>query len=1435
MLLRKSSRLLNSPCSSSSSLAQPQGTWTSSSPSVAQGDAEMGSLPASGAPDVLDLSSSEDGGGSDSGSDFEDTLRKGGKRGTRTPLSCTLTAKRPRKDASRDGDSLAERNPEPSNLFEVVRLAKSAMESVVDDWLESYKQNKEAGFLELVNFFIRSCGCKGVVTPEMFRKQQNSEIIQQLTEQFDEDSAEYPLVLTTQPWRKFQAGFCELVTVLVRRCQYSIIYDEYLMDTLISLLTGLSDSQVRAFRHTSTLAAMKLMTSLVRVALGVSLHKDNNQRQYEAERSKGPSRRATDKLEALLEKRRELQEQQEEIENMMNAIFKGVFVHRYRDLVPEIRAICIEEMGNWMQSYSASFLTDSYLKYIGWTLHDKQREVRLKCLKALQGLYRSREMAARMELFTSRFKGRMVSMVLDKEPDVGVEAIKLLTLILQNMEEMLTDEDCEAVYPVVYASNRALAAAAGEFLYKKQFDLDWEAGKEKGRRGGSRDFFRLLLSFFIESELHEHAAYLVDSLWDCAAPLLKDWDGLTHLLLEESPEEGWGDQQENALIEILVSSMRQATEGKPPVGRGPGKKVLSARERKAQEDDREKLTQYLIPLLPQLLAKFSADAEKVALLLAAPRYFNLSLYSSGRLEKYLEQLLAQLREVVEKHTGQEVLEAAARALYVLCNPEFTFYSRVDLARSRLVDTLADKFQQEVSELLQASYLDEDEVYSMAATLKRISILHNAHDLTPWQLYEPCSRLLQQAVDTGEVPKQVVIPTMTCLHFGILWELARVSGTIPVQKELLALKRKVASFCSLCQSCLSDVDSRVQEQAFVLLSDLLLVFSPQLAQGEREVLELLVYRPEVALQSQLAGFLMDHVFNHAELVDSDEEDSEGKIERLHQRRNLLAGFCKLIIYNVLELSAASDVFKHYAKFYKDYGDIIKETLSRARQIDRDEWARTLLLSLQQLLTELLLQQGPEAVYGKAFLEIRDLARRFSVFFGLHQLHNRQALVALHKAGIKFAFQEPEPSGSELGPLNLPFLEVLSEFSPRLLRPDKKLLLSYLEQTCQARLSPQQRGKRWNSLLMYRRSLRSLDDMGSNASRIAAPRPRRRPSSAAKRRHLDDSSERGDSSLPLSSRLETPMLTSTALKRGHQLGSPAQLQEEEGSESDFVQSQPWFSSQRSRESPGRQQQLLVPWRTSRLGLGSRMDRLSLMEEEEMVIQAESSDEEDAQGLDMVRGTLALLRREGLLVMCRGPVSPGLTAAGPLHAAWLGMTLTGAASSGVSRAWPPHSCFPWGALHLAARTLAGLLVAGGALRHWCLPLQPLIRSHSSQGEQFRDLFDSTILGIEVSARECESMGGGTCRAALGGAKSHWESLPRRIPDVAGAGGRSPLSGNGALAGRGLSQGITHQAVFLLHFYCVWLQDRVPSVGEHPRESASTGLGQALSVPWLGCCYRG
>ncbi|KAA0183245.1 hypothetical protein HAZT_HAZT005136, partial [Hyalella azteca] len=113
------------------------------------------------------------------------------------------------------------------------------------------------------------------------------------------------------------------------------------------------------------------MTALVDVALTVSVNHDNTQRQYESERQKTREKRANDRLENLMTKRQELEENTDEIKNMLTYMFKSVFVHRYRDTLPEIRSICMAEIGLWMKKFHQNFLDDTYLKYIGWTLHDK--------------------------------------------------------------------------------------------------------------------------------------------------------------------------------------------------------------------------------------------------------------------------------------------------------------------------------------------------------------------------------------------------------------------------------------------------------------------------------------------------------------------------------------------------------------------------------------------------------------------------------------------------------------------------------------------------------------------------------------------------------------------------------------------------------------------------------------------------------------------------------------------------------------------------------------------------------------------------------------------------------------------------------------------------------------------------------------------------------
>ena len=106
-------------------------------------------------------------------------------------------------------------------------------------------------------------------------------------------------------------------------------------------------------------------------------------------------------------------------------------------------------------------------------------------------------------------------------------------------------------------------------------DVRTKRGK---KRLANTPHIRDLVQFFIESELHDQGAYLVDSLIE-SNPMMKDWECMTDLLLEEPGprEEALDDRQESSLIEIMVCCIRHASTGEPPVGRGPTKKVTSGR------------------------------------------------------------------------------------------------------------------------------------------------------------------------------------------------------------------------------------------------------------------------------------------------------------------------------------------------------------------------------------------------------------------------------------------------------------------------------------------------------------------------------------------------------------------------------------------------------------------------------------------------------------------------------------------------------------------------------------------------------------------------------------------------------------------------------------------------------------------------------------------
>ncbi|XP_047456471.1 cohesin subunit SA-2 [Mugil cephalus] len=1018
-----------------------------------------------------------------------------------------------------------QKHVEAVTLFEVITMGKSAMQSVIDDWIEAYLTDRDTSLLDLIGFFIQCCGCKGVVTAEMCQSKEDGDVMSKMVEELDEvtglqykkllafpwiltvtwpmdtDSAEYPLVQSGPYGRWFHSEFCDFVSVLVAQCQHSVVFDGYLMNALISLLAELSDSYVRAFRHTCTLAAVKLLSSLVNVALSLSVGIENSQKLYGVQKTKSVRQKSTQQLERIQKKITELEEKRAEVESMMDIIFKGVFLKRYRDILPEIRSICMEELGLWMKLYSSAFLNDSYLKYMGWMMHDKIPDVRLKCVLSLQELYDDPLLLPKLDLFISRFKDRMISMTLDKDNEVAVQTMKLLVLISKSCDDAFDPEDYKQLLRFVYSSQRPLAATAGELLYWRllkaeapaahtQDDMNEE--EEHKRQTSAR--LKALLQFYQESELHEHVVYLVDSLWDCGGALLKDWPTLTSTLLQEPPSlsPGFTQVEEAVLVEILAASVRQASEGPALAGRSGAKKVMNAREKKIQTDDCLKLTEHFLAVLPKLLSKFSSSGDIVASLMRIPQFF-LPECPEAENTQAVSSLMAEMGAALDVHSSPAVLEAASRTYLSLCGDGAAWTSAARAARDALVQSWVDRLTALLGESLKGDSFsaDDDRIKEILAPLRKLRAFHNCHDLSQWNLFDLLSPVLSEEINqAGPPPPEVLLEVLQCLSYFMLWSLNTSGETLTCREKAVSQRLQLRLFCDRSHRCLSHGDDGVRQQAFLGVCDVLTAHSYQLHLWDPTSFGPLLYTPSPKLQRALLTFVCSHVFVGS---DSDGQNRAGespggeRLEDLHKRRNLLAAFCKLIVHGVLEMSMAAEVFMYYMKYYNDFGDIIKETMYRTRQIDKIESARTLVLCLQQLFVRLKREQesGGRAQPGvQTFTSIKELARRFALTLG-DLVKFRECVVMIHRNGIEFVFQEFSQSPESATPPYLSYLTILSEFSSKLLKPDKKLVFSYLQKHTAEHIIDL-REECWQPLIYYRASLLAVAEGEDAVSYVSSDR-------------------------------------------------------------------------------------------------------------------------------------------------------------------------------------------------------------------------------------------------------------------------------------------------------------------------------------------------------------
>ncbi|KAJ1890307.1 cohesin complex subunit, partial [Coemansia sp. IMI 209127] len=293
-----------------------------------------------------------------------------------------------------------------------------ALAQVVVDWISSYREGSDHAVCELINFFVKLTGCPGSISEDaLYESEEIGSVLDDLQKQslsalkqgggggtegaVEIDGGDDLLLGKSKEHRKFRKNALLFVQKLVIDGQHHLVFDEVnesnslsaFTEVVLQWLATLAGSSYRPFRHVATLVALTIQSALVSIRAHITIELQTTHRQLDAELKKAAvstsRRKAANKESARAEQLRArvsaLTEQDELAETAFMVFYNTVFIYRYRDVNPMIRSECLVPLAGWCRAYPASYLNTEYLRYLGWSLNDKDPRVREAAISAVTG------------------------------------------------------------------------------------------------------------------------------------------------------------------------------------------------------------------------------------------------------------------------------------------------------------------------------------------------------------------------------------------------------------------------------------------------------------------------------------------------------------------------------------------------------------------------------------------------------------------------------------------------------------------------------------------------------------------------------------------------------------------------------------------------------------------------------------------------------------------------------------------------------------------------------------------------------------------------------------------------------------------------------------------------------------------------------------------
>mmetsp|Transcript_22652 Transcript_22652/g.89615 ORF Transcript_22652/g.89615 Transcript_22652/m.89615 type:complete len:1215 (-) Transcript_22652:245-3889(-) len=915
------------------------------------------------------------------------------------------------------------RTPKPSiakghQLHEMIKAGKA--KEAVGEWVKRYQKKPALSTAELINLVIFASGSLRVISEDTFETADLTVLMQTFhTDTYLQSGGDYPL----KPGGSTKAGtlhaenYCEFWNFLILACKPTILYDEYLMPSLTAWLVMFSRSELRPFRHVATISSLQIVLSLAGVA--------NTIREQIAAPSRMASAQAKSRPEAAAKLKQKVTEQHQQvidIEYIINGHYSGIFKRRFRDKFAHIRTLCMRYLGEWMMAYSSVFVSDHYLKYLGWLLHDRDSECRLQAAKALELLLCRTDLVEPISRFVEYHKKRVCSLIYDKDESIIVEGIRISGHLVNH--ELLEDEQehLENIYELVADASSHVRYAAAKFVKTWELDVALDAQRVAGE-SDAHAILRAFLSFLNNhvSSLTELPDYVVDALWDPELwesskpkkvprdnPLgyipLRDWQAMTELLQCDKRHNSLSSAEQELLTRVILATVKRATghDLYPKSRYDQNVKETPARVVK----NKKTITRHFVEVLPDLLSTFKADGAKLEALTEIPAYFDVAAGSLTEKEQAsFTALVASLKATFLDRFEVPVLACCVNSFKHLLQEDNVFRDVVESEFIQLQESMATQLSSDVQlleklrkELDQGETIEKEQIVTLCDTLGRFEQLVALFQSDSEELLDNCWAVLREY---DILPEEAITRALGIVTCRVYWLLAHLAEAPASVGELPRIRDELLEVCFRILS--SDVTSdRVKNRACVVALDMLLLFGPNLSGDDAAALRYDVYQEMPGLKDLLAT-----QFEAAMKLDLPEED-QSKLDLVAAlARTTLAGavdpheFAPLVIGQLLEHGKrADDVVRHFHKSLRETNDpngqpegtiLLQALRQKHRSAALKEYAAfataigsTFPMKTQQQ-KQMQLQQTLFALLGSGFkLAVTDFPSNLSFLEGMNSL-------------------------------------------------------------------------------------------------------------------------------------------------------------------------------------------------------------------------------------------------------------------------------------------------------------------------------------------------------------------------------------------------------------------------------------------------------------------